>query len=180
MTMIKLNYTPKLYECSCCHKMKPESEFYRQSYTNELTSQCKTCINVKRSVQRHKAKHGKFVSKEKCRGMEDVNYDLGDWRDAMLHFGGCCAYCGKPEGRAKADKHDREHFVPLSRGGRTTRENIGPACRKCNRGRGNKPLFEWYRKQPFWTAEREEKIRQWIGDGNSDKEGYNDSTTRET
>ena len=69
MSQIRLSYTPKLRECSCCHQLKPVSEFYRQSYTGEPSSQCKTCTNVKRSVVRHKDKHGKFVSKEKRRNM---------------------------------------------------------------------------------------------------------------
>ena len=172
MSQIRLNYKPRLYECSCCHQLKPASEFYKQSYTGALNSQCKTCVNVKRSVVRHKDKHGKFVSKEKRRNMEEVDYGLNDWRDAMLHFHGECAYCGRPEGRAKADKFDREHFVPLSRGGRTERSNIGPACRKCNRGRGNKPLFEWFREQPFWSREREQRIVKWIGEEAAKLEGY--------
>lgn len=171
---IKLSYTPKTQVCTCCGVEKPLSEFYTQAYTGLPTSQCKTCINVKRSVQRHKDKHGKFVSKEKLRSMEVVDYALDDWRDAMLHFAGCCAYCGKPEGRAKSDKFDREHFVPLSRGGTTQRSNIGPACRKCNRGRGNKPIAHWYREQEFWSKEREEKIVQWIGPEAAKVEGLVD------
>ena len=105
--------------------------------------------------------------------MEEVDYWLNDWPDAMLHFHGECAYCGRTEGRAKADKFDREHFVPLSRGGRTERSNIGPACRKCNRGRGNKPLFTWFREQPFWSREREQRIAKWIGEEAAKLEGYN-------
>ena len=158
--------------CSCCNTAKPLSEFYTQSYTQVLSNQCKTCINVKRSVERNKAKHGKFVSKEKIRGMEAVDYDLKDWRDAMLFFSGGCCYCGVKEGRAKADKFDREHLVPLSRGGKAVRVNIVPACRKCNRGRGNKKLFEWYRAQPFYSREAEEKIVKWMGITAAEAEGY--------
>ena len=172
MSNFKLSYTPKLYECSCCHKKKPACDFYRQSYTGALSSQCKECTNIKRSVVRHKQRHSKFVSKEKRRGMEEVAYGLDDWRDAMLHFHGECAYCGRPEGRAKADKFDREHFVPLSRGGKTVRSNIGPACRKCNRGRGNKRLFDWFRQQSFWSREREQRIVEWIGEEAARREGW--------
>lgn len=170
---MKLHYTPKTQKCSCCGKVKPLTEFYKQAYTGLPTAQCKECINIKRSVQRHKDKHGKFVSKEKCRSMETVDYELKDWLDAMLHFNGRCCYCGVQEGRAKAAKFDREHFVPLSRGGKTVRTNIGPACRKCNRGRGNRKLFEWFREQPFYTTEREEKIVEWIGIDAAREEGYN-------
>lgn len=148
--------------CSCCGQEKSVTEYYRQSYTGKFTDQCKTCINVKRSVTRHKAKHGKFISKERQRAMEEPDYKLKDWRDAMVHFGGVCPFCGKPEGRGKKEKFDRDHVIPESKGGKTVRNNIIPCCPKCNRGRGNRDVFDWFRRQDFWTQEREDKIRAWI------------------
>lgn len=165
--MAILTYKPKLFICTCCGEAKPESEYYRQSYTGARTNECKTCINVKRSVQRNKAKHGKFVSKEKQRSMGTVEYDLKDWKDVMVYFHGSCAFCGKPEGRAKADKLDRDHLIPCSKGGKTTRDNVIPACRKCNRGRGNADFEEWFRKQEFFSVERLVKIKQWVASNKS-------------
>lgn len=158
---MKLSYTPKLYECTCCKQWKPESEYYRESYTDRRTKQCKKCINIKRKVQRTRAKHGKFISKEKQRSAAALDYSLEDWRDAMIHFRGACAFCGKPEGRARRDKLDRDHLVALSRGGKTVRCNIVPACTRCNRGRGNRFWQEWFNEQPFYTMQREIKLVQW-------------------
>ena len=156
-----LTYTPKVYTCSCCGKDKVESEFYRESYTGKRTNQCSECINIKRRVVRGKAKHGKFVSKEKMRGMETPTFTLQDWQVAMLHFRGACAFCGKPEGRGKKDKLDRDHLVAISRGGKTEPGNIIPACRYHNRSRGNKPWYTWFRGLDCWTQEREDKIIEW-------------------
>lgn len=158
---MQLTYVPKRYVCTCCGVAKTESEFYRESYTNHRTNQCKECINIKRRVQRGRAKHGKFVSKEKIRGMENPDYRLDDWLAAMLHFRGACAFCGKPEGRAKKAKLDRDHLVPISKGGKTTRNNIVPACTRCNRGRGNKEWQDWFPEQPFYSMEREIKLVEW-------------------
>ena len=159
----KLSYTPKTYECTCCGLTKPETDFYRQSYTGLRSNECKTCTNVKRQVLRSKYKHSKFVSSERRRHMDaSLEYSIEDWRDAMLHFGGECCYCGAKEGRGKTTKFDREHLLPISNGGKTVRNNIAPACRACNRARGNKPLLEWYRSRPFWTQEREDRILAWI------------------
>lgn len=169
---MKLHYTPKMIKCSCCGEVKPETEFYRQAYTNTPMGQCKQCTNIKRGVVRHKKQHSKFVSKEKIRAMEVTEYALNDWRDAMLHFHGRCCYCGRLEGRAKADRFDREHLIPLSRGGKAVRQNICPACRPCNRGRGNRKLFAWYREQSFWDAGRELAIVQWLGYDAAVREGY--------
>ncbi len=159
--------TIPMRHCITCGKELPLTDFYIQSYTGKATNQCRTCINVKRSVSRNRAKHGKFISKEKCRTMEPViNYSLDDWRDAMIHFGGECCYCGVPEGRSKKSKFDREHLIPVSKGGKTVRNNIAPACPTCNRARGNKDLLEWFRDQPFWSLEREVKIKRWMDQDN--------------
>lgn len=158
---MQLTYALKLYECTCCKAQKIESDFYRESYTGRRTNQCKECINIKKRVQRGKSKHGKFVSKEKIRGFETPDYSLEDWRAAMLHFRGACSFCGKPEGRAKKDKLDRDHLVAISRGGKTIRNNVVPACTKCNRGRGNKNWEEWFPYQEFYTKERAIKIITW-------------------
>lgn len=160
--MTRLSYTPKTYECSCCGAAKTESEFYREAYTDLRTKQCKECINIKKRVQRDRAKHGKFISKEKIRGMETPQFDLEDWKVAMLHFRGSCAFCGRPEGRAKKDKLDRDHLVAISKGGKTVPGNIIPACTKCNRGRGNKDWDEWFKKQSFYSSEREHRLVMWI------------------
>jgi len=162
MSTIVLTYTPKTRVCSCCGEEKPEYEFYKQSYTGILSNQCKECTKIKKSVVYHKAKVGKFISKERQRGMEEPDYSLKDWQEAMLFFRGSCCYCGCKEGKSKKDKFDKEHFIPVSQGGKTTRSNIAPACKKCNRGRGNKDLITWYRAQPFWTQEKENRIVKWM------------------
>lgn len=51
-------------------------------------------------------------------------------------FGGLCAYCERP-----ATTYD--HVIPVSKGGRTTPDNIVPACRPCNASKGTKDVFEW-------------------------------------
>ena len=169
---VRLHFEIPTQVCSCCGRELPISEFYRAAYTNQPTGQCKECTLIKRRAKRQAPKTGKFVSKEKLRGMEAVDYTNEDWQAALLHFRGVCCYCGRPEGRAKDARFDREHFVPLSRGGKTTRHNIGPACRKCNRGRGNKPLFEWFLAQPFYDKERAQRIIKWIGIDASLEEGF--------
>ena len=158
----KMLYIPTR-KCKCCGKVKPISEFHRESYTDKISNQCKTCVNTKRRVSRDKTRHSKFVSKEKQREMtKDISYSLDDWKAAMVHFGGACAFCGKPEGRARAEKLDRDHLIPVSNGGKTIRKNIIPACRRCNRGRGNREWEAWFRDQDFYSVERYERLLVWI------------------
>jgi 5-methylcytosine-specific restriction endonuclease McrA len=159
--MIKLTYTPPMKTCITCGCSKPETEFYRASYTGIVGNQCKTCVTVKRACERHKSKHGKFISKEKQRNMEVPDYVYQDWKDVMVHFAGSCAFCGAREGRASATKMDRDHLIAISKGGKTVRANIIPACRKCNRGRGNKDWLEWFKAQDFFNVDRAKRIIAW-------------------
>ena len=159
---MQLTYKPKMLTCIACGKVKPETEFYRTSYTDIPTNQCKTCINIKRKVMREKGKHQKFVAKEKQRSMGECTYQIKDWRDAMVFFAGCCVYCGKTDGSKKTNRLEREHMQPLSKCGETERRNIVPACSKCNRGRGNREWKAWYRAQTFYDAKKEARIQLWL------------------
>lgn len=67
-----------------------------------------------------------------------------DWQIALDYFGGCCAACGRPSGLWHTMAAD--HWIPLSKGGPTTPENIVPLCHGaggCNNSKGDKPPAEW-------------------------------------
>ena len=53
---------------------------------------------------------------------------------------GVCHYCGRQVG-AKALTMD--HLVPLSRGGRSNKGNLVPACKDCNNKKKYQLVFEW-------------------------------------
>lgn len=50
-----------------------------------------------------------------------------DWQRLVTRYRGCCAYCGE-----RSDVLQREHVVPLVRGGTHGLGNILPACPSCN------------------------------------------------
>ena len=53
---------------------------------------------------------------------------------------GRCYYCGieAPPGELTMD-----HIVPIIRGGRSTRNNVVPACKKCNNKKKHLLPVEW-------------------------------------
>ncbi|KPA19754.1 HNH endonuclease [Candidatus Magnetomorum sp. HK-1] len=53
---------------------------------------------------------------------------------------GLCGYCGK---NVSPKKLTMDHIVPISRGGRTTRGNVKPACKSCNTKKKTMLTFEW-------------------------------------
>lgn len=82
-----------------------------------------------------------------------------------------CAYCKremKPRsalqfGRLSGLERTRDHYIPLSRGGKNSKENIKAACYQCNNLKGNMMPDEWerfMRDNPLWWAAQVNVNRQ--------------------
>ena len=80
-----------------------------------------------------------------------------DWDRCKNYFGNRCAYCGK-EAELTLD-----HFVPVSKSGELSINNIISACRSCNSSKGNKSFFLWYPKQTYYSKKREKRILGFLG-----------------
>lgn len=53
---------------------------------------------------------------------------------------GVCYYCGRKVGPGSLTM---DHIVPLSRGGKSTKSNIVPACKECNNKKKYLLPLEW-------------------------------------
>jgi 5-methylcytosine-specific restriction endonuclease McrA len=60
------------------------------------------------------------------------------WRQKCAQ--GVCFYCGQQVGTSQLTM---DHIVPLIRGGRSTKNNLVPACKKCNNHKKYLLLMEW-------------------------------------
>ncbi len=100
----------------------------------------------------------KFAQKRRHERRNDFALSDDEWVQTVTYFGGCCAYCGS------ALKLTYDHFIPFSKGGSFTQDNIIPACGSCNSSKNNNDFKEWYAKQPFYSEEREQAILDYIDD----------------
>lgn len=85
-----------------------------------------------------------------------ASYTTQQWDRCKKSFNNKCAYCGKEE------LLQQDHFIPLSKDGEYTVNNIIPACKSCNTSKGNKDFFEWYPKQLFYSKQRRTKILKYL------------------
>jgi hypothetical protein len=79
------------------------------------------------------------------------SFTIDDWKRALNYFGGACAVCGrKPD-----EQHTiaADHWIPLSKGGATTINNIVPLCHAkkggratCNNRKKNKMPDQWLKE----------------------------------
>jgi 5-methylcytosine-specific restriction endonuclease McrA len=60
-----------------------------------------------------------------------------EWLAILAEADGHCAYCGKEA------KLTLDHVIPLSKGGRHSKDNVVPACGHCNSSKKDKTLEEW-------------------------------------
>lgn len=83
------------------------------------------------------------------------------WEYIKTEFNHKCAYCGMGGDLAQ------EHFIPLSKGGEYTVNNIIPSCRHCNSSKKNRDFFEWYPKYNKYSKRREQKLLKHLGYDNA-------------
>jgi 5-methylcytosine-specific restriction endonuclease McrA len=67
-----------------------------------------------------------------------------------------CCYCGKEF--TSDNRATIEHFVPKSKGGGDTIDNIRAACQWCNNRKGNVSKKQFDRKYPQWAREADAKL----------------------
>ena len=91
----------------------------------------------KESRKKHPEQHRIANQRRKSviRGLP-TGFRASDWRAAVEHFRGC-AYCGV------AGKTEQEHFIPAVSSGSFTRDNILPACRRCNREKSTQAALDY-------------------------------------
>ena len=106
----------------------------------------------------------------------ETDYTLEDWHmskdffkvDEQLQ----CAYCGTPIDDMTVTQ---DHIIARGVGGGYIPENIIPACESCNSSKLTFNLSEWYRKQPFYSKEREKRIIEYCEIARQYREGRKSS-----
>ncbi len=84
------------------------------------------------------------------------NLTLEQWAEVKEHFHNKCAYCGKER------TLEQEHFIPISKGGEYTINNIIPSCRSCNASKFNHSFFDWYPNYKYYSVQRENNILKYL------------------
>ena len=80
-------------------------------------------------------------------------------RSILEAFDHRCAYC---DAELSAGNTTLDHVKPKATGGQTIPGNLVACCARCNGKKGAQLWREWFRAQPFWSAEREARIERWI------------------
>ena len=103
---------------------------------------------------KEKVRQGNVVIAE---NKKSGSYSTKDWQHAIEYFDNECAYCGSSD-----KKLNKEHIVPISKGGLSVPNNIIPACAQCNSSKWRHEMYEWYSKKEFFNNNRLKRINEYI------------------
>jgi len=84
--------------------------------------------------------------KQKARGLRKTQW----WKRKCSE--GKCYYCG---GEAPPKEMTMDHIVPIIRGGKSTKNNVVPACKECNTKKKHSLPIEW---EEYLERLKKEKI----------------------
>lgn len=167
--------------CNGCGKEKPESDFAKRWVGGKqyLRTRCRKCESKRRSTRTYGSDAQARASRrynQKLRDMRSRNEDVPRWilqdsrrsdrkrgteNDLTKEFIAAliadgCRYCGETDLRMTLDRVDNERGH--------TKDNVVPACIRCNYVRGNMPHKAWVEVSKGMTAAREKGLfGEWQG-----------------
>lgn len=151
-----------------------DPERYRE-YKRKYSEQNREVLSIRslayraKNIDKEKARQSRYrmnnrdkgnVAKLRRRTLKknlQANFTVQDWKNTLSKFGNECAYCGESENLSQ------DHFLPLTKGGEYTINNIIPACFSCNSSKHNKLFAEWYPQHKCYMKQRELKILNHLG-----------------
>ena len=72
--------------------------------------------------------------RQKARALRKTRW----WKQRLSR--GTCYYCGH---RFAPDELTMDHIIPIIRGGKSTKNNLAPACKDCNNKKKHMLPMEW-------------------------------------
>lgn len=134
-------------DCHHCDSPLPEDRHPLKKY---CSPRCSYAARYARNPEKYKKQAKQYLkdNPEKMRAVRRrrkgqlksvaFRFTEQDWIGLLRQYRNCCAYCGE-----RSDSLQREHIIPLSRGGRHSVGNIVPACQACNYRKHTKLLVEF-------------------------------------
>ncbi|RDW17626.1 hypothetical protein CWR48_14010 [Oceanobacillus arenosus] len=134
---------------------KEEKQAYALKYRKENIE------SIRAYKKKHKRENRDFYNYHKQKRRAIINklphsLDVEQWNEIKIRFNHKCAYCGMKL------ELQQEHFIPVSKGGEYTRNNIIPACIHCNSSKNDKNFFDWYPTYKYYSEQRESEILKFL------------------
>ena len=121
-------------------RYKQFERVYRQSHPEVMYAKTKRWRLAHPEHNRLISRIGAALRYARLRGSPKADFSQEDWKGLLTEYNNSCVYCGD-RGNLSID-----HIIPVSKGGKHTKENIVPACISCNSRKGDKSLIVFLNK----------------------------------
>jgi 5-methylcytosine-specific restriction endonuclease McrA len=139
--LYKASHLSEYKEASKAHgnKFRASHPDYEKRYVSDHKERINQLSAKWKKTEKGKASEQRYKSKRRTRESEVPNtLTFGEWLDILEKYNYKCAYCGNQLGNGNPP--ERDHKIPVSRGGNNTKDNIVPSCRNCNSKKGGRLL----------------------------------------
>jgi len=112
-------------------------DFYRKWY---LAHREEVCARTKNRRLAHPEENAPHSARRRAKQRRaECSLTVAEWQVVKSIYGHRCVYC-----KRKLKRLTMDHVIPLSRGGSHTKENVVPACSRCNSSKGanSAPQFQ--------------------------------------
>ncbi len=138
--------------CSKCTESRGPSDFYEGTHVCKKCFSAQTKANAAARGREHrnrkyrewyhrdptKQRAAELRRRARKNGAKRVDLTEEQWRDIVQYYDGRCAYCFGLFSRLEKD-----HVIPISKGGDHSADNVVPACRSCNASKNARTPEEW-------------------------------------
>ncbi len=165
----RINNSAIISECSRNYRLKNIdrlNKYYEENKERISIRGKKYRLNNKDKINEQRREYYKNNKEKVCNKVHRHNakkkslphtLTTKQWKEIKFKFNNSCAYCGGGYSMTQ------DHFIPLSKDGEYTRDNIIPACKKCNCSKNDNNPFTWYPMQKFYSEEKWQKILKHLG-----------------
>ena len=133
--------------CKIC-----DAQYNAQYYQDHKEEKAQYRQTPQGKLVRKNAKHRRRTKTKQGKG-----YTSEQRQELLDFFKGCDAYTGKPMKEMSID-----HIVPMNKGGVHEIWNLVPMEKTLNSSKSSKDMEKWFKKQPFYSKERLQKIYEWM------------------
>ena len=111
-----------------------------KKYREENPERYMECQNKYKKTEKGKATNQRGNFRRRTKDKEIINnLTAKEWLNILKQYNFKCAYCGKDLFDLFA-KPERDHIIPINKGGNNIKENIAPTCHSCNAKKSDKVI----------------------------------------
>jgi hypothetical protein len=154
---------PEAYKRRDKEKKNEIQKRYRRKHKNKINQKHKEY----KTLNKEKLKKKNVIYSQRRRASERFTYSdfsYEQWMDCKDSFNNECAYCGEKK------ELTQDHFIPLSKGGEYTINNIVPSCRSCNCSKSDSDFFTWYPQSGRYCSKREKELLKYLNYHNKEQQ----------